>query len=161
MRQIRVGFAMASGLLAGLLVYAAVAATPDSYTKVEAASLVTSPQNSWARAILFADELVQAPAGRAQRLDRKNYLPMRLKVAGTVWVPEYLREFVDTAQRVPFEHDQLAIARTQRAPEVLIYRLLQGSTPFTDVLANEKAACFAACGLGCNALSALLYCFTD
>ena len=90
MRQIRVGFAMASGLLAGLLVYAAVAATPDSYTKVEAGSLVTSPQNSWARAILFADELVQAPAGRAQRLDRKNYLPMRLKVAGTVWVPEAL-----------------------------------------------------------------------
>lgn len=36
---------------------------------------------------------------------------------GTVWVPEYLREFVDTAQRVPFEHDQLAIARTQRARE--------------------------------------------
>lgn len=90
MRQIKVGFAGASGLLAGLLVYAAVAASPDSYTKVEAHSLVTSPQNSWARAILFADELVQGPAGRAQRLDRKNYLPMRLKVAGTVWVPEGL-----------------------------------------------------------------------
>jgi nicotinamide riboside kinase len=30
-----------------------------------------------------------------------------------VWVPEYLREFVDTAGRVPHEHDQYAIARTQ------------------------------------------------
>ncbi len=32
---------------------------------------------------------------------------------GTVWVPEYLREFVDTRGRVPFESDQYPIARTQ------------------------------------------------
>jgi NadR type nicotinamide-nucleotide adenylyltransferase len=32
---------------------------------------------------------------------------------GTVWVPEYLREFVETHQRVPFEDDQPGIARTQ------------------------------------------------
>jgi NadR type nicotinamide-nucleotide adenylyltransferase len=32
---------------------------------------------------------------------------------GTVWVPEYLREFVDSHGRVPFEADQYAIARTQ------------------------------------------------
>jgi NadR type nicotinamide-nucleotide adenylyltransferase len=32
---------------------------------------------------------------------------------GTVWVPEYLREFVDTVQRVPVEADQIHIARTQ------------------------------------------------
>ncbi|WP_020654138.1 AAA family ATPase [Massilia niastensis] len=32
---------------------------------------------------------------------------------GSVWVPEYLREFVDTRGRVPFEHDQFGIARTQ------------------------------------------------
>lgn len=38
---------------------------------------------------------------------------------GTVWVPEYLREFVDTQARVPFEHDQIAIARTQVAREAL------------------------------------------
>jgi len=31
----------------------------------------------------------------------------------TLWVPEYLREFVETEQRVPFEADQVAIARTQ------------------------------------------------
>lgn len=35
----------------------------------------------------------------------------------TVWVPEYLREFVDTMGRVPFEDDQFGIARTQRARE--------------------------------------------
>jgi NadR type nicotinamide-nucleotide adenylyltransferase len=32
---------------------------------------------------------------------------------GTVWVPEYLREFVDTRGRVPFEEDQYGIACTQ------------------------------------------------
>jgi NadR type nicotinamide-nucleotide adenylyltransferase len=31
----------------------------------------------------------------------------------TLWVPEYLREFVDTHQRVPREEDQYGIARTQ------------------------------------------------
>ena len=35
----------------------------------------------------------------------------------TVWVPEYLREFVDTMGRVPFEADQFGIARTQRERE--------------------------------------------
>lgn len=36
---------------------------------------------------------------------------------GTVWVPEYLREFVDAEGRVPYESDQLPIARTQMARE--------------------------------------------
>jgi len=35
----------------------------------------------------------------------------------TLWVPEYLREFVDTKGRVPFEADQYGIALTQRARE--------------------------------------------
>ena len=35
----------------------------------------------------------------------------------TVWVPEYLREFVDAHARVPFESDQYPIACTQRARE--------------------------------------------
>lgn len=35
----------------------------------------------------------------------------------TLWVPEYLREFVDTKGRVPFEADQVGIALTQRARE--------------------------------------------
>jgi nicotinamide riboside kinase len=33
----------------------------------------------------------------------------------TVWVPEYLREFVDVQGRVPRSADQFHIARTQRA----------------------------------------------
>jgi len=35
----------------------------------------------------------------------------------TVWVPEYLREFVDAHQRVPREDDQYAIALTQHTRE--------------------------------------------
>ena len=35
----------------------------------------------------------------------------------TLWVPEYLREFVDTQGRVPYEDDQVGIALTQRARE--------------------------------------------
>lgn len=35
----------------------------------------------------------------------------------TLWVPEYLREFVDTEGRVPEEHDQFPIARTQMERE--------------------------------------------
>ncbi len=35
----------------------------------------------------------------------------------TVWVPEYLREFVDTTGRVPREEDQYGIARTQMERE--------------------------------------------
>jgi NadR type nicotinamide-nucleotide adenylyltransferase len=35
----------------------------------------------------------------------------------TIWVPEYLREFVDTEGRVPREDDQFGIARTQCARE--------------------------------------------
>ena len=36
---------------------------------------------------------------------------------GTLWVPEYLREFVDTQGRVPAAADQYPIAATQRARE--------------------------------------------
>jgi NadR type nicotinamide-nucleotide adenylyltransferase len=35
----------------------------------------------------------------------------------TVWVPEYLREFVATQGRVPFEQDQFGIAQVQMARE--------------------------------------------
>jgi NadR type nicotinamide-nucleotide adenylyltransferase len=35
----------------------------------------------------------------------------------TVWVPEYLREFVDARQRVPKEEEQLLIATTQMERE--------------------------------------------
>ncbi len=36
---------------------------------------------------------------------------------GTVWVPEYLREFVETTGRTPQEHEQFLIASTQVAYE--------------------------------------------
>ncbi|MGV3743012.1 MAG: AAA family ATPase [Burkholderiaceae bacterium] len=36
---------------------------------------------------------------------------------GTVWVPEYLREFVDTHGRTPQEHEQFFIASTQVSHE--------------------------------------------
>ncbi len=36
---------------------------------------------------------------------------------GTVWVPEYLREFVETSGRVPCESDQREIARIQMERE--------------------------------------------
>lgn len=36
---------------------------------------------------------------------------------GTVWVPEYLREFVEMSGRVPAEGDQFSIARTQMERE--------------------------------------------
>lgn len=39
---------------------------------------------------------------------------------GTVWVPEYLREFVDVHARVPHEDDQVGIARTQREREAAL-----------------------------------------
>ncbi|MDB5962315.1 MAG: nicotinamide-nucleotide adenylyltransferase [Massilia sp.] len=38
----------------------------------------------------------------------------------TAWVPEYLREFVETHARVPFEDDQPGIARTQLAREAAL-----------------------------------------
>jgi NadR type nicotinamide-nucleotide adenylyltransferase len=47
---------------------------------------------------------------------------------GTAWVPEYLREFVDTMGRVPFEDDQPAIARTQRAREDAMARLMDADS---------------------------------
>lgn len=41
---------------------------------------------------------------------------------GTLWVPEYLREFVEVNARVPYEEDQTGIARTQRAREEALAR---------------------------------------
>jgi NadR type nicotinamide-nucleotide adenylyltransferase len=41
---------------------------------------------------------------------------------GTLWVPEYLREFVEVHARVPHEDDQPGIARTQYAREELLAR---------------------------------------
>lgn len=90
MNHMKWAWAVAAGIVAGSLSWAVAASAPDSYVKIEANSLLRTPQNAWARAILFSDTLDSLPGKRARRLDRKNYLPMRLKAAGTVWVPEDL-----------------------------------------------------------------------
>lgn len=60
----------------------------------------------------------------------------------TAWVPEYLREFVATEQRVPFEGEQLRIAQIQlereRQATALARRLLFCDTaPFMTALYSE------------------------
>jgi len=49
---------------------------------------------------------------------------------GTLWVPEYLREFVEVNARVPREDDQIAIARMQRERE----HVLAGDARVRDFL---------------------------
>jgi NadR type nicotinamide-nucleotide adenylyltransferase len=44
---------------------------------------------------------------------------------GSLWVPEFLREFVDTHQRVPHEEDQFLIASTQLQRERALEQRLQ------------------------------------
>jgi NadR type nicotinamide-nucleotide adenylyltransferase len=53
----------------------------------------------------------------AESTGKSTLAPRLAAHYNTLWVPEYLREFVETQQRVPFEDDQLGIARTQRARE--------------------------------------------
>ena len=60
----------------------------------------------------------------------------------TAWVPEYLREFVETAARVPFEHDQIGIARTQLAHEAALATSARGllfcdTTPLMTAVYSE------------------------
>jgi NadR type nicotinamide-nucleotide adenylyltransferase len=53
----------------------------------------------------------------AESTGKSTLAPALAARYGTLWVPEYLREFVETEQRVPFEYDQPAIARAQRERE--------------------------------------------
>lgn len=53
----------------------------------------------------------------AESTGKSTLAPALAKRYGTIWVREYLREFVETEARVPFELDQLGIAQTQRARE--------------------------------------------
>jgi NadR type nicotinamide-nucleotide adenylyltransferase len=53
----------------------------------------------------------------AESTGKSTLAPALAARYGTLWVPEYLREFVDTRQRVPHEDDQFDIARTQLARE--------------------------------------------
>ncbi len=88
MKRITWGWVLAAVFWTGGAAAWATSSPAESYEKIEATSLVRSPQNSWARAILFTDVLKALPEGRLQRLDRKNYQSMHLETVGTVWVPE-------------------------------------------------------------------------
>jgi NadR type nicotinamide-nucleotide adenylyltransferase len=55
----------------------------------------------------------------AESTGKSTLAPALAARYGTLWVPEYLREFVEIHERVPFEDDQPGIARTQRAREEL------------------------------------------
>ena len=98
MMRVRMGLAAAAGLMAGALAWAASSSSVDSYAKVEAESLVRSPQNSWARAILFTDVLKTPPDGRTKRLGRTEYREMILETAGSVWVPADISDKFQTLQ---------------------------------------------------------------
>jgi hypothetical protein len=82
----------AASAVAFLLAFAAqapaAAKNPAAMMSVTAESLVKSPMNAWARAILFSDTVAELPGSRSQKLDRKYYFPMELETAGTVWIPE-------------------------------------------------------------------------
>lgn len=60
----------------------------------------------------------------------------------TAWVPEFLREFVEINARVPFEDDQLGIARTQLAHEDALAASARGllfcdTTPLMTAVYSE------------------------
>jgi NadR type nicotinamide-nucleotide adenylyltransferase len=60
----------------------------------------------------------------------------------TIWVPEYLREFVEAEGRVPFEQDQFGIARIQLAHEGAAARFARGflfcdTTPFMTAIYSQ------------------------
>jgi NadR type nicotinamide-nucleotide adenylyltransferase len=56
----------------------------------------------------------------AESTGKSTLAPALAAHYGTLWVPEYLREFVELHGRVPREEDQPDIARTQRAREDMV-----------------------------------------
>lgn len=74
---------------AGCMALAAVSlASSSAHITTTSEELLASPQNFWARPIIFPDTLVENVSTRVQRLDRKPYVPMDLENAGTVWIPQ-------------------------------------------------------------------------
>ena len=86
---------LVTGAMAAAFLWTLPAGAADAHVKVEAASLFVNPQSAWARDIEFSDVLESPPTGRPRRLDHRNYIPMRLKEAGTVWVSQ------DRVRRLP------------------------------------------------------------
>ena len=67
-------------VLAAVAVTAGVASGRDreDYGEVSAESLAASPQSSWARAVLFTDEVVALPSAKWERLDWKKCAEMQM-----------------------------------------------------------------------------------
>ena len=86
---------LVTGAMAAAFLWTVPAGATDSRVRVEASSLFVDPQSAWARDIEFSDVLESPPTGRPRRLDHRNYIPMRLKEAGTVWVSQ------DRVKRLP------------------------------------------------------------
>ena len=92
MNQKSIGFVFAAVLLcaAGAGGQAASSGMAGTYANVEAGALKKRPQDAWARSIAFKDQIVAGEAGKTQRLDRRTYVPLELKSAGTAWIREDL-----------------------------------------------------------------------
>ena len=163
MKPNKLALAMAAGMAAGALAWAAgTAPSPDSYAKIDAASLVSSPQSAWARAILFSDVVEQLPVGRPQRLDRKNFLPMKLATAKTVWVPEALAgKFLNlqVGQTYSFAGTVDQISRRYYVIVDACYKIQTAqdmSERWTDMLSPENTPADAQARLSETAMQALL-----
>lgn len=81
---------------------------------VDANSLLLNPQSSLNRDIVFTDILEYPPDGAPRRIDRKLFLPMQLKNAGTAWVPQDAVESfqsISTGEVLEFSGTVLHFAR--------------------------------------------------
>lgn len=62
----------------------------------------------------------------AESTGKSTLAPALAARYGTLWVPEYLREFVETRRRTPREEEQFSIASTQVAREAQAEALAAG-----------------------------------
>ncbi len=122
------------GISAVLLASLAVGQAPSAFLRIEAATLLMTPQIAMDRAVLFSDVLETGPEGTPRRFDGQSYLPMRLKELGTVWVPEERApEFKDLAAGQVYEFEG-TVGQYSRRYHVLV----QGR--WTEPAAMEAAA---------------------
>ena len=137
---------LASVVLALAAPVALLADAPSmSYNRAEPAAIVKSPQNYWARALLFDDEILAFPDGRPQRLDRRNYFPMTLRSVGTAWIRD---DHVEAFEKLPhgtrFSFGGTVDQISRRYYIILDAAYTVETTPtmqeiWTDVLANPPA----------------------
>ena len=113
-----------------------------TYTQFEALTLKKSPHHAWARSIAFRDELSGTPAGKPQRLDRRTYIPLELKTAGTAWIREdRIDQFLALPPDTPFTFGGTVDQFNRRYYLILdaafqVETLPSQEERWTDVLAN-------------------------